>query len=229
MLTIKLRNSLLSVAILFPFAANAFVLHFTASDFTRAPVFSSVTNFDFVIDIVGVLAPGVYNNPSLNFVDYEVNGSLAAGTPSGFPAFALKRPENGGFLSGAEFYAQGSSLNFEISTTADLSDGLQLNELVGTDPVFVFNGREVDTGRYHPALVELNADGTGRIQNSNNQSNVPNPATMQTFNITFGEEYVTDLSFNPNQLTLVAPVPLPLPALLLFSGLLFIANSKRTH
>lgn len=216
---------LLSLCIGLPGVTNAFLLEFSASDFGRTPVFSNVVQFDFVLDIAGPLASGVYNNPVINFVDYEVNGSLAA-TPSGFPAFALKRPEDGGTLTGAEFYAQGSSLNFEISAGADLSDGLQVNELVGSDPVFVFNGREIDTGRYHPALLELNADGTGRIQNSNNQSVVPNPANNQMVNVDFGDEYITDLTFDPSQLTLAAPVPVP-PALALLASCCAFLFSRR--
>jgi len=222
----KCKSFLLVVSLITPLSSHAFLLEFTASDFVRTTVFSEVTTFDFVIDVDGPLASGVYDNPSINFVDYEVNGSLAPGTPSGFPAFALKRPENGQVLSGAEFYAQGSSLNFEISATADLSDGLQVSELVGTDRVFVFNGREIDTGRYHPALFELNSDGSGRIQNSNNQSVVLNPATNQAVNVNFGDEYITDLSFDPAQLTLAAPVPVPPAIVLLGSCALFLARRR---
>ncbi len=222
----SIKTAILSLCIVIPSIGNAFLLEFTASDFARTPVFSNVVQFDFVLDIAGPLATGVYNNPTINFVDYEVNGSLAA-TPSGFPAFALKRPENGGTLTGAEFYAQGSSLNFEIAASANLSDGLQVNELVGSDPVFVFNGREIDTGRYHPALFELNADGTGRIQNSNNQSVVPNPANGQMVNVDFGDEYITDLTFNPSQLTLAAPVPLPPALVLLVSCCVFLFSRRK--
>lgn len=217
----KIKATILGLSILLPSISNAFLLELTASDFGRSPVFSNVVQFDFVIDITGPLTTGVYNNPSINFVDYEVNGTLAS-TPSGFPAFALKRPEDGGTLTGVEFYAQGSSLNFGIASSADLSDGLQVSELVGSDPVFVFNGREIDTGRYHPALLELNADGTGRIQNSNNQSVVPNPANNQMVNVGSGDEYITDLTFNPNELTLAAPVPLPPALVLLFSCCAFL-------
>ena len=57
-----------------------------------------------------------------------------------------------------------------MQSTADLSDGLQLSELVdlGGGLIFDFDGREVDTARFHPAQVELFSDNTGRIQNSNN-------------------------------------------------------------
>lgn len=223
----KFKTALLSLLLSSPLSSNAFVIEFSASDFGLDAIFSNVVNFEFVIDIAGPLATGIYNNPTINFVDYEVNGSLAPTTPSGFPAFALKRPEDGGSLSGTEFYAQGSSLNFEIALSADLSDGLQLNELVGTDEIFVFNGREINTGRYHPALVELNSDGTGRIQNSNNQGDtVTNPGNGQLVDVDFGEEYITNLSFDPNQLTLAAPVPLP-PAIVLLISCCALVLSRR--
>ncbi|MGI9330030.1 MAG: hypothetical protein ACR2QB_04880, partial [Gammaproteobacteria bacterium] len=141
-------------------SAQAFDLAIHSSDFQRTPVFSDVTTFDFLIKVDANLAPGVYNNPALFEVSYRVSGTLVPGTPSGFPAFALER-----IIDGTEFYAQGSSLRFEISPTAVLTDGLQAAELVGADIVFTFNGREIDTGRFHPALLELRADGTGRVQN----------------------------------------------------------------
>ena len=112
-------------------------------------------------------------------------------TPSGFPAFSLERT-----IAGDEFYDQGSSLEFEIQWGADLSDGLQVSELAGTGTVFRFNGREVDTGRYHRSLVELNADGTGRILNSNNTGGI-NPGSLRVVDVDFGEEYATELTFDP--------------------------------
>jgi hypothetical protein len=174
-------------------SAQAFDLKFDSGDFQRTPVFSDVTAFDFRITVDADLAPGVYNNPPLIEVSYRVAGTLVPGTPSDFPAFALER-----IIDGTEFYAQGSSLSFEISPTAVLSDGLQVAELVGAGVVFTFNGREIDTGRFHPALLELLADGTGRIQNSNN---VPSLNPLQE--VDFGEEYITDLAFDPGNLTLV--------------------------
>lgn len=71
--------------------------------------------------------------------------------------------------------------------------------------MFRFNGREVDTGRYHPALVELNADGTGRIRNSNNLGAI-NPSSLQTVNVDIGDEYITELQFDPTTLTLTGPI-----------------------
>jgi len=174
-------------------SAHAFDLLLDSSDFQRTPVFSDVTDFDFRVHVDADLAPGVYNNPPLVEVSYRVSGTLEPGTPSGFPAFALER-----IIDGAQFYAQGSSLSFEISPTAVLSDGLQVAELVGAGVVFTFNGKEIDTGRFHPALLELRADGTGRIQNSDN---VPSQNPLQE--VDFGEEYITDLGFDPGNLTLV--------------------------
>ena len=224
----RIHTAILSLCIALPSVSHAFLLEFSASDFERTPVFSNVVQFDFVINIAGPLATGIYNNPTINFVDYEVNGTLDI-TPSGFAAFALKRPEDGGTLTGTDFYAQGSSLSFEISAGADLTDGLQVNELVGSDPVFVFNGREIDTGRYHPALFELNADGTGRIQNSNNQSTVPNPGNGQMVDVDFGDEYITDLIFDPDQLTLAAPVPIPPALVLLASCCAFLFSRRKSN
>jgi hypothetical protein len=129
-----------------------------------------------------------------------VSGGLDE-TPSGFAAFNLMR-----VIEGDEFYEQGSALDFEISASADLSDGLQVSELVGEAAVFVFDGRELETGRYHPALLELNADGTGLLRNSNNMGGI-NPASMEEVDVMIGEEYVTELSFDPTALTIAVPQP----------------------
>jgi len=180
--------------------AGAFTLAFAAADFGLTPIFSNVQTFGFSIEVAGPLAPGVYDDPVLVGVEYNVFGSLAM-TPSGFPSFNLQRT-----IGGAEFYSQGSSLSFEISASANLSDGLQVAELVGGAGVFVFNGREVGTGRYHPALFELNADGTGLIRNSNNMGGI-NPGSMQEVDVQIGDEYVTALSFEPGTLTLALPEP----------------------
>ena len=84
-----------------------------------------------------ITAGSAYVDPALNGVDYHVQGTLDT-TPSGFPAFNLIRS-----IGGLEFYAQGSSLSFAVDAAADLSDGLQVSELTGFDPVFLFNGSEV--------------------------------------------------------------------------------------
>lgn len=192
-------------------AVQAFEISFSEADFTTTTVFSNVATFSFAIDIDEPFAPGNFNNPALNGVSYAVSGSLVSGTPSGFPAFALQRT-----IGGDEFYLQGSSLSFEIAAGADLSDGLQLSELAGTTDVFVFNGHENNTGRFHPALLRLNSDGTGSIRNSDNMGAGPG----KNIDVDFGAEYITELTFDPAAVTLVAAVPLPAAAYLLGSALL---------
>jgi hypothetical protein len=103
-----------------------------------------------------------------------------------------------------------------------------MSELVGSGPVFVFNGREVDTGRYHPALFQLNSDGTGSIRNSNNMGeNTLNPSTGELVDVDFGDEYITNLTFDPNQLTISAAVPVPAALWLFVSGLLGLVGMAR--
>jgi hypothetical protein len=200
--------------------SQAAIITFEAADFTVTPVFSNVRAFNFTIDLVGPLVAGVtYSNPTLNSVVYGVSGSLDS-TPSGFPAFNLQRT-----ITGAEFYSQGSSLEFAIAGSADLSDGLQVSELDGVGQVFLYNGRDVGTGRYHPALVMLNDDGTGSIQNSNNQGGI-NPGSGEEVNVGFGEEYITELNFDPAVLTL-SEVPIPAAAWLFGSALLGLGALKR--
>lgn len=191
-----MNRILLAFALCMPFAsalAQTSTITLSSSDFTVAPVFSDIREFSITIEIDQTVAAGVYDNPPLVSVDYEVTGTLAAGTPSGFSAFSLSRS-----ITGADFYAQGSSLQFEIDANANLQDGVQVSELVGTGVVFTFDGREVDNGRFHPAILTLNADGTGRIQNSDNIV-TQNPLEE----VTPGEEYITDLSYLPVELTLL--------------------------
>lgn len=206
--------------------AKAFVISFEASDFGLNPTFSNVQTFAFSIDIAAPLTAGAtYNNPLLNGVNYNVSGTLGA-TPSGFPGFNLVRA-----ISGTDFYSQGSELSFGISAIADLSDGLQVSELVGVAPVFLFDGREVGTGRYHPALFRLNADGTGSIRNSNNFGGI-NPGSNAFVNVQYGEEYITELTFDASQLTLADAPEIPEPSAglpLLLLGFLGIRTLRRRH
>jgi hypothetical protein len=176
--------------------AQNMILTTANSDFQISNTFSDVDIFNIRVEIAAPLMVGVYNNPDIINVTYQVMGNLVPGTPSGFPAFNLERS-----ISGTEFYAQGSSLSFEISPTAVLTDGIQVAELVGDGVVLTFNAREIDNGRFHPALFELNADGTGRIQNSNNIH------TLDPLNeVDFGEEYITDLMFDPGNTTVIIGV-----------------------
>ena len=83
--------------------------------------------------------------------------------------------------------------HFAVLASADLTDGFQADELDGSGPVFVFDGREVE---HRDAITrrscELNADGSGLIQNSNNLGGV-NPISMEVVDVDFGEEYITTL------------------------------------
>jgi len=207
------------VAVLLLLTANATLaqttrIAFDNTDFVVTPAFNNVPLFSFEIEINRPLEPGVYDDPELVRVVYTVTGDLN-NTPSGFPAFDLRRE-----ISGTEFYDQGSSLRFEVDANAVLTDGVQVAELsgTGTDIVFTFNGREIDNGRFHPALLELRADGTGLLQNSNN---VISSSPLQQ--VDFGEEYITELRFDAGNLTVMTAVDPPQndpPALVSGSGAL---------
>lgn len=179
-------------------SAQTTLLSTSSSDYEVTTVFSDVDFFSIVIEFDAPLTPGAYVDPEFVSLRYEVSGFLEPGTPSGFSAFDLQRS-----MTGTEFYAQGSSLSFEIDAAAVFSDGIQVVELVGNGLVLTFNGREIDNGRYHPALLELNADGTGRIQNSNNVV-TSNPL----LEVGFGEEYITDLVFDPGNTTVISENPI---------------------
>jgi hypothetical protein len=183
----------------FATAANAqtTTLSISSSDFQVTNIFSDVDFFTIDIEIDQPLAAGVYDNPDIVRVTYQVMGTLEPGTPSGFPSFDLQRS-----ITGAEFYAQGSSLNFEVDAAATLADGIQVAELVGNGVVLEFDGLEIDNGRFHPALLQLNADGTGIIQNSNNT-----PSLNPLVEVDFGEEYINDLVFDPGNLTVLNRPP----------------------
>lgn len=181
-----------------PLSAQNMQLSISSADYQVTNVFSDVDTFQIDIEFDTPLAAGVYVNPDIISVDYSVSGDLVAGTPSGFPAFALQRS-----MDGAEFYAQGSSISFEIAVGAVLTDGVQLAELAGNGIVFTFNGKEIDNGRFHPALLELDANGTGQIQNSDNIVS-QNPFQQ----VDFGEEYITDLMFDAGNTTLFLPPPM---------------------
>jgi hypothetical protein len=169
----------------------------SSSDYEITTVFSNVDSFMIEIEIDAPLAPGIYVDPDIIGVNYRVTGVLEPGTPSDFPSFDLRRN-----ITGAEFYAQGSSLSFEIAQSAVVSDGIQAAELIGDTLIVTFNAREVDNGRFHPALLELHANGLGRIQNSNNV-----PTLSPLVEVDFGAEYITDLVFDPGNTTLISETP----------------------
>jgi len=197
-------------------------IRFNQDDFTVNDTFNDIRTFEFEIHLSGDPLAGVYSNPDLLGVDYSVFGVLPITTPSGFPAFNLQRPG----IGGAEFYAQGSSLNFEIAAGVDASDGIQFSELTGgTDPIFTFDGREVGTGRYHPPIMTLNSDGTGLFQNSNNMGGI-NPGNGLEVDVDYGEEYISELTFNPATFNIGA-VPEPSSMLLLSLGVSAIALRRR--
>lgn len=179
--------------------AQTMTLSTSSDDYQITNTFSDVDSFSIEIEIDAPLAVGSYTDPEIVNVTYRVTGSLVAGTPSGFPAFDLQRS-----ISGAEYYAQGSSLSFEIAPFAVLDDGIQAAELVGSGIVLSFNAREIDNGRFHPALFELNADGTGRIQNSDNIHTL-----VPLLQVNFGDEYITDLIFDPGNTTLITGITDP--------------------
>ncbi|NND54907.1 MAG: hypothetical protein HKN56_08065, partial [Gammaproteobacteria bacterium] len=193
-------------------SAQTTTLSISSEDLTATPIFNDVDFFTIDIEIDAPLAAGVYSNPDIVQVVYQVTGVLTDPTPSGFSAFDLQRT-----ITGTDFYAQGSSLSFEVDTAAVLSDGVQVAELVGSGVVLEFNGREIGNGRFHPALLQLNADGSGMIQNSNNE---PEAGTA----IAFGAEYITDLLFDSGNLTVLVETP-DEPTLGSSSGGCFIATA----
>lgn len=217
--------------------AGAFTVQLVDEDFPGgvSPSFSGVSNFFFEIDFAGPpIAGATYDNSTVREVRYLVNGSLAPGTPSGFPAFRLDRTAAGeGVIDPANWIAQGSSIFFEIASDADLADGLQLSDLVAdaTGEVFRLDAREferLDRARYHPPQLVLRNDGTGQLQNSNNSSGstgTTNPATRVPVDVDFGDEYVTGLSYVPSQVTMA--VPEPGTGLLVGFGLAAMARRRR--
>lgn len=186
-----------------------------------------VREFSLTLELATALAPGaILTDPNLGPVNYQVRGTLDAGNPSEFGSFNLLAGAinpDGAPLSEAQFYGNGGALRFEIDGDADLSDGLQASELVplgGLDlpapvdtdgAVFLLDAREDGTGRYHPPLLILRADGTGQVLNSNNTG--VNGQTGRDIvaedGLDYGLEYVTEFTFDPAALTLVAP---PIPA-----------------
>lgn len=218
----RLLAGTLTLLLTTPAAFADFVLSFDDSGFGITSSYNDVSEFSFDITVAGELvAGGVYDDPALVSVSYVIRGVLTSPTPSGFTGFLLIRN-----IDGAEFYelSPDASLSFAVAASADLSDGLQLGELTGTAPVFRLNAREFDQqpGRYHPPILTLNADGSGRLANADNASSFPNPpppaGSGLIVDVAVGEEYDVALSFDP-ALTIVAPVPVP-PLLVPFAAAL---------
>jgi hypothetical protein len=192
LIVLALMTSLSSGAL----AQGNIFLRTAYSDYQLTKTHSDLSFFVVDVEFAAPLVPGVYNNPDAVTISLWVRGNLAPGTPSGFADF-----DHPWKFSGSEFYNRGGSLRFEISNAAVLSDGIQVSELVGDGVVLTVDGREIDYGSYHPAIFELRADGTGRIQNSNNI------VTLDPLNeVDFGEEYITDLRFDPGNTTIFTNV-----------------------
>ena len=84
----------------------------------------------------------------------------------------------------------------------------------------------MDTGRYHPPILQLLANGTRILQNSNNNGDVT-PSTGNVVNVNFGDEYVTNLTFNPANAPIAPPIPVPAAGLLLVSGVAGLVALRR--
>ncbi len=219
-----------------------FSLSLSDSDFASTPVFSNVTTFELSIQSLSSLMAGIsYPDPSITNIQYSASGALDT-TPSGFSGFGFALNHifpSSPPITGAEFYAlnpgapSGGTINFQISPTANLLDGLQLSELdelpsaqFGSGVIFHFDGREVGTGRYHPMFLQLKSDGTGLLQNSNNMGGVnPQDGSPDEIDVDFGEEYITNLTFTPSAVTLA--VPEPSTSLIALLGLGLLSASRR--
>lgn len=209
--------------------ARAFTIEISNPAFTsQTNTFSNVTSFQIAIEVAVPLAPGAYANPALGDIEFLVSGGLDPTTPArmanpGFTAFAV---DDISTLSGQDFYDLGNSLAFEIDAGANLGDGLQVSELVGSGLVFEFDGRELGTGRYHPPILQLFADGTGLLRNASNTGGI-NPFTGVEVNAIAGDEYISELTFDPGSMTLV--VPEPSTACLMTLGLMGLASRRRAR
>ncbi len=211
-------------------SAQAAVFEVSLADFNLSPVLNNITQFTVKVDIATPLVAGqAYKaggttsvNMSINSMSYKIGGTLNDPTPSGFSAFLLERD----ITSNAEFVNQGSLFEFGISAAADLTDGLQVSEF----QYFGLDAREFGTGRYHPFALGLSADGTGVLQNSANNGGV-NPGSGQVVQVNYGDEYMIDLTLDPN-LTLfsassLVAVPLPSSVFLLGAGVLGLMGLRR--
>ena len=178
-------------------SAQAFTLSFSSNNLQVDPIFSDVRFFSFDIDISGPLVRGRYVNPRINRITYQIRGNLLPGTPSGVPAFNLRRT-----ISGSQFYRQGGSLVFEIARTAVFSDGVQIGELIGNfggGPIFTLNLRETGTGRYHPPYFQFFSNGFGRVRNADNI-----PRLSPRIIVGFGDEYDSRFFYDSGNYTIIS-------------------------
>jgi len=230
-----MRSSIFTISLSALALANqssdaAFTLTLSSADITPGAGFNTISFFEVTINVdAPVVAGQTYSDPAIISVDYRVNGILSSPTPSGFPAFGLIRS-----MTGTEFYGLSpeSGLDFSISPTANLSDGLQLSELAGTGTVLTFNAREFDQspGRYHPPIITLDSDGTGLLVNADNQSIFPNPppptGSGLLVDVIVGEEYSNPLTFDTNLTLTPAPEPTSASLLALASASLLLRRRK---
>jgi hypothetical protein len=221
--------SIMGIGVMAPRDSSAFTIEISSAQFTgQTNVYSSVTSFSIAIEVLGPLASGAFVNPALGDIEFLIRGTLDPTTPARManPLFTAFAVDDLATHSGQAFYDLGNALSFEIADAADLTDGLQVSELVGSGLVFEFDGRELGTGRYHPPILQLFSDGTGSLRNSNNTGGV-NPFTGVEVNAMIGDEYIAELTFNAASMTLVTPEPGT--ALLLGLGLAALGTGRRSR
>ncbi len=218
----------MGIGFMAPRDSSAFTVEVSSGQFTgQTNVYSSVTSFSISIEVLEPLASGAFVNPALGDIEFLIRGTLDPTTPARManPLFTGFAVDDLATLRGQDFYDLGNALSFEIAGGADLTDGLQVSELVGPGLVFEFDGRELGTGRYHPPILQLFSDGTGSLRNSNNTGGI-NPFTGVEVNAMVGDEYIAELTFDPAAMTLVTPEPGT--ALLLGLGLAALGTGGRS-
>ena len=229
--------------LMIPSSAKAqFNISFDLSDFSsfenfEPGNFGTLQTFDYNINFNGPLtADTAYSTDSLNNVTYNIVGAPGIGSPTfnfnNDALIGISRPN----LSNPQFAAQGGSLDFTVSSTANLADGLQASELVAdaNGRIFSFDAEEDGTGTFHAPLLELFADGTAILQNAANNGG-SNAFNGQVPNLTEGEEFVFNLDFTPGTFTLAGPVAsvgaaVPEPssmAFLMFAGLAGLTRRRK--